>query len=232
VGTQATARAIAPTDSTTTPTPGAIGVVGELVRQVRQHFDESLNTQRAARDICAEAIVEAASVLAVAFDTGGKLLLCGNGGSAADCQHMAAEFVSRLSPARERPALPAIALTTDTSFITAHANDYGFDSIFARQIEAMARPRDVLLAISTSGASRNINEAVHAGRTAGMYIIGLFGSGAPLAGYVDTRILVPGPTTQAVQECFLAIEHIVCELVEAILYAGVSPGRRVTSTTP
>lgn len=207
-----------------------------LLQRVRHHFDESIAAQTAARDNAAEAIVLAASVVADAFASGHKVLLCGNGGSAADCQHVAAEFVSRLSSARERRALPAIALTTDGSILTAQANDYSFDSVFARQVEALGVAGDVLIAISTSGASRNVAEAVDTARDRGLHVIGLFGAGAPLARAVDTLVTVDSVSQQATQECFLAVEHALCELVEELLFgsgddrSGVTPAAMVSAT--
>lgn len=189
---------------------------------VRAHFDAAIAAQTLARDRTAHAVVAAAQEIATAFAAGRKVLLCGNGGSAADCQHMAAEFVTRLSAARERRALPAIALTTDTSTLTAQSNDYGFDSVFARQVEALGRPGDVLIAISTSGSSRNVVEAVRTSHRQGLRVIGLFGAGAPLAGEVDTPVLVSGRTQQSVQECFLVIEHAMCEVVEELLFGAPS----------
>src|SRR5437762_4759676 len=117
---------------------------------VRAYLRESADTKRRSAEVCDEAIVAAADLVAQAFRSGGKVLLCGNGGSAADCQHVAAEFVSRLTRDFDRPGLPAIALTTDTSFITAYANDVGFEGVFARQVQALGQAGDVLVAISTS----------------------------------------------------------------------------------
>ena len=191
---------------------------GALLARVRDRFDESIAAQQATREAAAEPLIAAAHLLADAFATGHVVLLCGNGGSAADSQHIAAEFISRLGPGRERRALPAIALTTDGSVLTAHANDYSFDTVFARQVEALGRAGDVLIAISTSGASRNVAAAVHTGRAQGMRVIGLFGEGAPLAHDVDVAVLVTARSTQAVQECLLVLEHTLCELVEELLF--------------
>ena len=127
--------------------------------RVRSYLLESAELKRLTGEVCAPAIAAAAGLIGDAFRAGGKLLLCGNGGSAADCQHMAAEFVSRLSKDFERPGLPALALTTDTSFLTAYANDCDFAGIFARQVEALGRAGDVLLVISTSGNSANVIQA-------------------------------------------------------------------------
>ena len=123
---------------------------------VAEHLIASAEVKLRTGELCAEPILAAADLVAGAFRGGGKLLLCGNGGSAADCQHMAAEFTSRLSADFVRPALPAIAMTTDTSFLTAYANDFDFEGVFARQVEALSKPGDVLLGISTSGNSKNV----------------------------------------------------------------------------
>jgi D-sedoheptulose 7-phosphate isomerase len=163
-------------------------------------------------------IARAAALIAESFQRGGKLLLCGNGGSAADCQHMAAEFVSRLTKEVARPALPAIALTTDTSYLTAYANDFGFEGVFARQIEALGNAGDVLLAISTSGSSRNVLAAVDAARRKSIAVIALAGDGGPLAGGADVAIQVPSRDTQLIQQVHLAVEHLICQLVERALY--------------
>jgi D-sedoheptulose 7-phosphate isomerase len=166
-------------------------------------------------------IARAASIIAEAFRAGGKLLLCGNGGSAADCQHLAAEFVGRFAPNVKRPPLPAVALTTDTSFLTAHANDVAFEDVFARQVHALGRRGDTLIAISTSGNSRNVILAAQAARRLGLSVIGLVGEGGPLADDVDVAIRVPSRDTALIQQVHLAIEHLICQLVEdAIVGAG------------
>ena len=163
-------------------------------------------------------IARAAAVIAESFRRGGKLLLCGNGGSAADCQHVAAEFVNRLSKARERRALPALALTTDTSYLTSYANDYGFDGIYARQLEAFGTTGDVLLAISTSGSSPNVLAAVAAARARGIAVVALLGEAGRLAEAADVAIKVPSRDTQLIQQVHLAVEHLICELVERALF--------------
>jgi len=184
----------------------------------RAHLLESADIKRQVAVECLDAILAAAGLIAETFRSGGKVLLCGNGGSAADCQHMAAEFVSRLTKEFERPALPAIALTTDTSFLTAFANDCGFEGIFERQIQAMGKPADVLIGISTSGNSPNVIRAVEAAHAADMRTIALTGSGGRLAKMTHVAIMVPSTNTQYIQEAHLAIEHIVCELVEHTLF--------------
>ncbi len=166
----------------------------------------------------AAAILTAVERITASFKAGGKLLLCGNGGSAADCQRMAAELVSRLSRERERPGLPALALTTDTSFLTAYSNDYGFEGVFERQVEAHGRRGDVLIAISTSGNSQNVIRAVRRARAMGMTTIGLLGEGGALTGLVDCPVVVPSRDTQRIQEVLLCVEHILCDLTESSLF--------------
>ena len=171
---------------------------------------------RVAHD-CGETIVQAASLMIHCLRSGGKLLFFGNGGSAADAQHLAAEFVGRF--VLERPGLPAIALTTDSSILTAVGNDYGFDQIFARQIEALGCPNDLAVGISTSGNSPNVIQAINKARKQDVKTIGLAGKdGGTLARCVDLAITVPSTDTARVQECHIAIGHILCELVENELF--------------
>ncbi|MFH1038485.1 MAG: SIS domain-containing protein [PVC group bacterium] len=144
---------------------------------------------------------------------GGKILLCGNGGSAADSQHIAAELVGRFR--RERRALPAISLSTDTSILTALANDYSFDSVFSRQVEALGRPGDLLLVISTSGNSRNLLRAVRAAKAGGLGTLALLGKdGGKVAGEVDLAVIVPSSDTARIQEAQAVIYHGICDLAE------------------
>lgn len=163
-------------------------------------------------------IARAAAIITQSFRRGGKLLLCGNGGSAADCQHLAAEFVNRLTRDHQRPALPALALTTDTSYLTAYANDCGFEGVYARQLEAFGTAGDVLLAISTSGSSGNVIAAANAAHRRGIEVIALLGDAGPLAGLADVAIHVPSADTQLVQQVHLAVEHLICELVERAMF--------------
>lgn len=168
---------------------------------------------------CAGEILKAADVLIRAFSEHRKILLCGNGGSAADCQHLAAEFIIRMNPAITRPALPAIALTTDSSILTAGANDIGYDNVFARAVEAMGNPGDVLIGISTSGKSESVNRALQAARTQGMATIGLLGKeGGTMKSLVDCAIIVPSNDTQRIQEGQITIGHILCALVEREMF--------------
>jgi D-sedoheptulose 7-phosphate isomerase len=158
-------------------------------------------------------IIKAADIIAGAFKKGGKLLICGNGGSAADSQHIAAELVVRFL--RERKALPAVALTADSSIITSEANDHGFDTVFSRQVEALGKKGDVLLAITTSGRSPNVIEAAKAAKKKGLAVIGLTGpaSGA-LGKYCRVCIKAAGDKTFRIQESMLMAEHAICDLVE------------------
>lgn len=168
----------------------------------------------------AQRVVDVARTMAVALARGGKLLFCGNGGSAADAQHMAGEFVNRFL--LERPPLPAVALTTDTSVLTAIGNDYGFDQVFEKQVQALAQPGDVLMAISTSGNSDNIVRALKAARDKGVTTIGLSGnSGGEMAPWCDMTLLVPSRHTPLIQEVHLAVEHLLCQLVDHYLFENV-----------
>jgi len=171
--------------------------------------------------------LDAAAAIVEALQRGGKLLLFGNGGSAADAQHVAAELVSRFT--RERAALAAIALTTDTSILTAIGNDYAFDRIFARQIEALGRNGDVAFAMSTSGRSANVVEALKAAHTIGMKTIALTGcDGGPAGAAADIHINVPSDSTPRVQEVHLTLLHVICDLVErAFAENGDRHGGRV-----
>ncbi|MSR05478.1 MAG: SIS domain-containing protein [Gemmatimonadetes bacterium] len=187
---------------------------------VAEHFRESVRVKEHAAAECGDAIVRAADLIAGAFRGGRKLLLCGNGGSAADSQHIAAEFVSVLDQRRPRPPLPAIALTTDTSFLTANANDFGFENVFARQVEALGGAGDVLIAISTSGKSPNVLAALRRARERGLKTVVLTGrSGGATNELGDVVIRVPSESTQHIQEVHITIGHIICELVEGSLHA-------------
>jgi D-sedoheptulose 7-phosphate isomerase len=182
---------------------------------VRRQLQQSLDTLTRVLhdDSVHRSLIESARVTAEAMQNGHKLLVCGNGGSAADTQHVVAELVVRLTV--DRPALRAIALTTDSSIFTAIGNDYGFEHIFSRQVEALGQPGDVLLAISTSGNSPNCLRALERARSLGLTTIAFTGNGggkmAPLA---DINVVVPATVTMNIQESQLALEHIFCMLVE------------------
>lgn len=166
-----------------------------------------------------EACVRSAEVIVRSLAGGGRVLVFGNGGSAAESQHFAAELAGRFQ--RERMALPAIALTTDSSILTAVGNDYGFDRVFARQIEALGRAGDVALAISTSGASSNVIEGVRAAKARGLVTVGLTGrDGGALGREVDVHVNVAHESTARVQEAQLVILHAICELVEDAVVAA------------
>lgn len=188
----------------------------ERSRLVDRIFDETIATHQLVRQAGGEAVVRAADLVREALRAGRTVFACGNGGSAADAQHFAAELVGRF--VRERQAWPAAALTTDTSTLTAVANDYSYEQVFARQVEAHGRPGDVLVAISTSGNSPNVLAAVAAARARGMKTIALTGKdGGSLAHQADVHVNVPSPTTARVQEVHRTVLHAVCELVESEL---------------
>ncbi len=186
--------------------------------EVQRDFEATAELLRRTADDCEPAIVAAAAVVEAALRAGKKVLVCGNGGSAADSQHFAAELMGHLSHDISRPAMAAIALTTDTSFLTAYANDESFDLVFARQVEGLGAPGDVLVAISTSGSSANVLAAVRTASAAGLKTIGLTGPEGELAGLVDTAVVVPSRDTQRIQEALLPVEHAICGMVEAALH--------------
>ena len=185
---------------------------------IADSLNESAETKQKILQQCKEDILRAVDILTSTFRNNNKLLLCGNGGSAADCQHIATELVVRLSHHIKRPALPAIALTTDSSNITAGGNDIGFENIFARGVEAYGRKGDALIAISTSGNSENVFRAVRQAKDQNVYTIGLLGSnGGKIAGECDESIVVPSDSTARTQESHIMIGHIWCEIIEETL---------------
>lgn len=176
---------------------------------------------------CAETlsdpIAKAAEMLVACFRSGGKVMLCGNGGSAADSQHIAAEFVNKFY--MPRPALPALALTTDTSNLTSIGNDNSYDEVFSRQIEALGRKGDLLIGITTSGNSPNILRAFAAAKKLGVKTIGLLGrDGGPAAKECDHAIIVPDKTTSRIQEVHITVGHILCGIVDRELYGTPAEG--------
>lgn len=186
---------------------------------ISKSLTESSETKIKIQKECTSDILKSVDILVDAFKKGNKLLLCGNGGSAADCQHIAAELMIRLSHKIQRPAIPAIALTTDTSNLTAGGNDIGYENVFARSVEGLGNNGDVLLAISTSGNSPNILKAVETAKQKNMKIIGfLGGNGGKLKPMVDLPVLIPSFNTQRIQEGHITVAHIICELVENELY--------------
>lgn len=187
---------------------------------VQKQLAQSIATMQAvlADESIADTLVRLSEITAASMKAGGKLLVAGNGGSAADAQHLVAEFVGRLTVTR--PALRAIALTTDSSIMTAVANDFSYDYIFERQLEALGAPGDVFLGISTSGNSKSIVRAVEHGRKAGITTVGFTGNGGgEMAKHCDLNVIIPSNTTMNIQESHLALEHIFCMLVE-LCYFG------------
>jgi D-sedoheptulose 7-phosphate isomerase len=190
-----------------------------VVDRIAAYLRETRDTVSATAKNCSEEIARAAATVAESVRGGGKVLICGNGGSAADSQHLAAELVSTLTLDRRRPAIPAVALTTDTSILTAVSNDFGFEGVFARQVEALGVAGDVLIGISTSGNSADVVLAMEQATRQGMRTVALTGeSGGKLAPLADVAILVPSSETSHVQEAHLAVEQLIAFLVEDELY--------------
>ncbi|HRS91891.1 MAG TPA: D-sedoheptulose 7-phosphate isomerase [Candidatus Marinimicrobia bacterium] len=189
-------------------------------QKIIAQLEESAEVKRQTIITAVDSIEAAAQMLIDCYRTGGKVLLCGNGGSAADAQHLAAELISRLK--LERAAIPALALTTNTSLLTAIGNDYKYDLVFVRQVEAFGRAGDVLIAISTSGESENVIKAVEFSRMQGIKSIALTGAkGGRLAEKVDLAIKIPSDNVQRIQECHITVGHILCELIESALYGTI-----------
>jgi D-sedoheptulose 7-phosphate isomerase len=187
--------------------------------EIRRQLAESARVKQAFSDALVVRIAEFAQRSAAAIRRGGKLVFFGNGGSAADAQHLAAELVVRLRA--DRPGLPALALTTNTSILTAAGNDYGFERIFSRQVESLVGPHDVVVALSTSGVSPNIVRAIEIGRSRGAFLVALTGeTGGALAGKVDILLDIPSRDPQRIQEAHITIGHIVCSLIEHLVAAN------------
>jgi D-sedoheptulose 7-phosphate isomerase len=185
----------------------------------QDYLTRTADTMNAVRAQCLDAVIAAADTLAESLRAGGKLMICGNGGSAADAQHLATEFVSTFTLDNPRPSIPAIALTTDSSLITAIANDFGIEGMFARQVGSLGRSGDVLIAISTSGDSLNIVRAAEQALAGDLRVVALTGaSGGTLAPLADVAIRVPSTVTAHIQEAHLAIEQLLASLVEDDLY--------------
>ena len=180
---------------------------------------ESANLKMSIAEQCTEDIIGAAEMIAESLKDGNKVMLCGNGGSAADCQHIAGELVVRLTSERNRKALPAIALTTDTSIITACSNDFGYEYIFSRQVEAHGDEGDVLIGYSTSGNSQNVINAMEKAKEMKVKTIGLLGGeGGKAKGMSDIDIIIPSENVCRIQEGHFTIGHILCDLVEKLLF--------------
>ncbi|HET9309725.1 MAG TPA: SIS domain-containing protein [Actinomycetota bacterium] len=185
----------------------------------RTYLRETADTVLRVESECLDDIEAASVILIDSLRAGGKLLICGNGGSAADAQHLATEFVSTLTLDNPRPSIPAIALTTDSSLLTAIANDYGIEGVFARQVESLGSAGDVLIAISTSGNSQNVVRAAEQARSQGVRVVALTGaSGGTLGPLADVAIRVPSTATAHIQECHLAIEQLLALLTEQALF--------------
>jgi D-sedoheptulose 7-phosphate isomerase len=187
-----------------------------LVGRVAAHFAESANLKLTAAAVLGAPVAVAGAMLAASLKSGGKALACGNGGSAADAQHFAAELINRFE--RERAPLAGIALTTDTSTLTSIANDYAYQQVFSKQVRAIARRGDVLIAISTSGNSGNVMEAIHAAHEMGVRVIALTGNGggkmASLMAADDVHICVPHNITARIQEVHLLVLHCLCDIID------------------
>lgn len=187
--------------------------------RVRDHFAESIATKQTSADVLAESIAAAGRVLSDALLTDGKILSCGNGGSAADAQHFSSELLNRFE--MERPGLPAMALTTDASTLTSISNDYSYEEIFSKQVRALGKPQDALLGISTSGNSENVIRAIAAAHERGMKVVALSGrDGGRMADMFaegDVEIRVPATRTARIQEVHLLVIHCLCDLIDTTL---------------
>lgn len=191
----------------------------DLIARVAQHFEDSAQTKQNAIDLMAAPIAAAIETMTASLLNGGKILACGNGGSAGDAQHFAAELIGRFEA--ERQELAAIALTTDSSILTAVGNDYGFDRVFSRQVRGLGHAGDVLLAISTSGNSTNVIEAIRAAHEHDMTVIALTGKGGgqigEMLGDSDIHLCVPADRTARIQETHLLVIHCLCDGIDALL---------------
>jgi len=186
---------------------------------IEDELNASAATKKKISAECSDDIIKSVDMILGALHEKKKVLLCGNGGSAADCQHLATEFIIRMNPAIKRPAIPAIALTTDSSMLTAGANDIGYDNVFARAVEGLGSAGDVLIGISTSGKSESINRAVRMAKSKGISTIGFLGrDGGTTKDLVDVAIIVPSDDTQRIQEGHITIGHIICGLIEREMY--------------
>lgn len=190
--------------------------IGDRITRIKQHFADSIETKQQSQDLLAPAIARAAELISQTLDQGGKILSCGNGGSAGDAQHFSSEMLNRFE--MERPGLPAVALTTDTSTLTSIANDYDYSRIFSRQVLALGNSGDTLLAISTSGNSGNVIKAVEAAHKSDMRVVALTGrDGGSMAGLLedpDIELRVPASSTARIQETHLLVIHCLCDLID------------------
>lgn len=198
---------------------GVVITAVNLEQRVRAQFDASAAIKQRAAAVLAAPIARAVELMVASLKGGGKILACGNGGSAGDCQHFAAELVGRFE--RERPGLAAIALTTDSSILTAVANDYDYTQVFAKQVQALGQPGDVLLAISTSGNSANVIAAIEAARRRGMRVVAMSGNNGgamrDLLGAGEIELCVPADRTARIQEVHLLVVHCLCDGIDCLL---------------
>jgi D-sedoheptulose 7-phosphate isomerase len=186
---------------------------------IKDELTASAETKKKILETCSQQIVKAVDAIIGSLNQKKKILLCGNGGSAADSQHLATEFVIRMNPNIKRPGIPALALTTDSSMLTAGANDLGYDNVFARAVEALGNAGDVLIGISTSGKSESVNNAFRMAKAKGLKTVGLLGKdGGASKDLCDVAIVVPSNDTQRIQEGHITIGHIICGLVEREMY--------------
>lgn len=194
-----------------------------LLQRIQQQFHDSLQAKQQALDTMAAPIERAVRLMTQCLQSGGKVMACGNGGSAADSQHFAAELLNRFE--KERPPLAAIALTTDTSTLTSIANDYRYEDVFAKQIQALGKKGDVLLAISTSGNSPNVIEAIHVAHTLGVRVVALTGRNGgkinALLSADDIHLCVPVERTARIQECHLLTIHCLCDGIDALILGDI-----------
>ncbi len=198
----------------------------ELTRRIKEHFSDGIQLRMQVADLLADQIAAAAECMVQCLLNDRKILSCGNGGSACDAQHFSSEMLNRFE--QERPSLPAIALSTDTATLTSIANDYSYDEVFAKQIRALGQPEDVLLAITTSGYSKNVIKAVQAAHDRGLQIVALTGrDGGELRHLLysnDFEIRIPSQRTALIQECHLAVIHCLCECIDAKLFGHGGEG--------
>ncbi len=187
-------------------------------KKAETHLTESIKVKQLTLEKCMDSILAGTQLIVDTFLSGGKVLLCGNGGSAADCQHMASEFVNVLDKNFLRPTLPAFALTTDSSVMTAFSNDFGFEGVFERQVQGLGQKNDLLIGFSTSGNSKNVIRAMEAANVKKMHTLAFTGNSGKLQKLADVAITIPSKNTQYIQESHLAVEHIICELVEHYLF--------------
>ncbi len=193
-----------------------------LTTRISKHFDDSAKTKLDSKNVLAQPIADAAQAMVTCLMNDGKILVCGNGGSAADSQHFAAELVNRFE--KERPGLAAVALTTDSSVITSIANDYDYVQIFSKQVRALGMDGDILLAISTSGNSPSVLEAIQAAHDRNMPVVALTGKdGGKMAGLLkstDFHICVPSKSTARIQEVHLLVLHCLCDVIDHLILGG------------